>query len=91
MAHALPCQACVNNFAQVLSKFPPEQGLKGTSMQQKLQWYDSVRNEVRKHEPAIDAARWLRRNKEMVLRIVFLMIGMGFSIFVGLVALVIFK
>jgi len=84
--HALlPCHSCRTNFTKVLAAFPPDKyvtqkGAEGRTA--RLRWYDLVREEVRKHEPAKDFLARLRKHKYEIMR------AAGFIVFLLIAALI---
>lgn len=81
MANALPCQVpCAQNFRGVLSEYPPERYM-SSDLDVRRQWYDLVREAVRKQEEPKTLPRILRRHRFTILRVtgyVVLLILAGF-------------
>ena len=64
-SQVLPCQKCIVNFQKVLKQYPVEP-LRTATVAQRQQWYQQVREEVRKHEQPMTAARWLSKYRTRI-------------------------
>jgi hypothetical protein len=80
-AATLPCESCTTNFAKVLAKYPP-QNYVVKDRASRLEWYDLVRDEVRRHEPPKTLLYQLRKHRVEIMRIV------GFVVFILLAGVV---
>jgi len=66
-ALVLPCPKCIEHFKPILQQYPPEKYLASPSKEERLKWFDMVREAVRKQEPPMTPGRFMRRHRLALL------------------------